>query len=61
MLTPSIYPLESVKTLFFFQGRHSKTAARNDHYLAVAYAVRDRLFQRQSSVISSPARRFMPR
>ena len=32
--------------LYFFQGRHSKTATRNDHYLAVAYAVRDRLFQR---------------
>ena len=32
--------------LYFFQGRHAKTATRNDHYLAVAYAVRDRLFQR---------------
>jgi len=32
--------------LFFLQGRHPKTACRNDLYLAVAYAVRDRLFQR---------------
>jgi starch phosphorylase len=32
--------------LYFFQGRHPATASRNDYYLATAYAVRDRLFQR---------------
>ena len=32
--------------LFFFQGRHPDIASRNDLYLATAYAVRDRLFQR---------------
>ncbi|CAL8981884.1 Maltodextrin phosphorylase [Rhodoplanes serenus] len=31
--------------LFYFQGRHPATASVNDCYLAVAYAVRDRLFQ----------------
>ncbi len=53
-------PLEDVRTgltadalqravcehLFYLQGRHPKTACRNDLYLAVAYAVRDRIFQR---------------
>ncbi|MBK5957117.1 glycogen phosphorylase [Rhodoplanes elegans] len=32
--------------LYYFQGRHPATASRNDFYLATAYAVRDRLFQR---------------
>jgi starch phosphorylase len=32
--------------LYYFQGRHPATASRNDYYLATAYAVRDRLFQR---------------
>jgi starch phosphorylase len=32
--------------LLFFQGRHPAIASRNDFYLATAYAVRDRLFQR---------------
>jgi glycogen phosphorylase len=32
--------------LFYLQGRHPKTASLNDVYLAVAYAVRDRLFER---------------
>ena len=32
--------------LFYIQGRHPKTATRNDLYMAVAYSVRDRLLQR---------------
>jgi starch phosphorylase len=32
--------------LLFFQGRHPAIASRNDFYLATAYTVRDRLFQR---------------
>jgi glycogen phosphorylase len=32
--------------LFYLQGRHPRTASINDVYLAVAYAVRDRLFER---------------
>jgi starch phosphorylase len=32
--------------LFYGQGRHPKTASINDVYLAVAWAVRDRLFER---------------
>jgi starch phosphorylase len=32
--------------LYYFQGRHPATASRNEYYLATAYAVRDRLFQR---------------
>src|SRR5215510_10299831 len=32
--------------LFYIQGRHPRTATRNDLYLAVAYSVRDRLLHR---------------
>src|SRR5262245_6466306 len=32
--------------LFYIQGRHPRTATRNDLYMAVAYSVRDRLLQR---------------
>ncbi|MGZ9019867.1 MAG: glycogen/starch/alpha-glucan phosphorylase [Rhodoplanes sp.] len=45
-LDPQILCRAVCDHLYFFQGRHPKTASRNDHYLAVAYAVRDRLFQR---------------
>jgi starch phosphorylase len=47
--------------LLCLQGRHPKTATLNDMYLAVAYAVRDRLFQRGvdtvEAVLSDPAAR----
>ncbi len=39
--------------LYYLQGRHPKTASRNDLYLAVAYAVRDRLFKRGLETIES--------
>jgi starch phosphorylase len=32
--------------LLYHQGRHPETASLNDQYIAVAYAVRDRMFQR---------------
>src|SRR5437762_2510096 len=32
--------------LFYIQGRHPRTATRNDLYMAVAYSVRDRLLRR---------------
>jgi glycogen phosphorylase len=32
--------------LFYIQGRHPRTATRNDLYMAVAYGVRDRLLRR---------------
>src|SRR5688500_16896426 len=31
--------------LLYLQGRHQRTATRNDPYMAVAYSVRDRLLQ----------------
>lgn len=32
--------------LFFVQGKFPEIATRNDHYMALAYTVRDRLLQR---------------
>jgi starch phosphorylase len=39
--------------LFYLLGRHQKTATTNDLYLAVAYAVRDRLFQRGADTLDA--------
>ena len=39
--------------LFFLLGRHPETATPNDVYLAVAAAVRDRLFQRVSTTLDA--------
>src|SRR5262252_4134826 len=39
--------------LFYLLGRHAKTATINDIYLAVAYAVRDRLFQRGADTLDA--------
>jgi len=39
--------------LFYLLGRHAKSATLNDVYLAVAYAVRDRLFQRGAETIDA--------
>jgi starch phosphorylase len=34
------------ESLFYFQGRFPAVATRNDYYLALAYAIRDRLLRR---------------
>ena len=39
--------------LFYVQGRHPRTASRNDVYLAAAYAVRDRMFQRSVGTVQT--------
>jgi glycogen phosphorylase len=39
--------------LFYLQGRHPQTATRNDIYLAVSYAVRDRVFCRGVETVSA--------
>jgi len=45
-LNAAVLRLAVIEHLFYVQGRHPQTASLNDLYLAVAYAVRDRLFQR---------------
>ncbi len=39
--------------LFYIQGKSPKLATKNDYYMALAYTVRDRLFQRWISTVTA--------
>jgi len=44
-------------SLFFVQGKFPEIATRNDHYMALAYTVRDRLLQRWIKTVETWLRR----